>query len=261
LKKSRATRRVGRTAPRHHRSGSRRTATPAATVAAKVRALGFTTLTDLTISASDEGRALAVEGLDLSPGEWEALGFLLDDASLTSRVLQFLPRIKRVISCVAEHDVLRGTTGLHVGAIVAALAGEREDVQVFISRDLRRFLPVLGRWVADAKALARLATRRLPEALAGPDQERARLLERAHRAAAKYVRVTAHLAGPKRRPMITGQVVRLVDRFRAARLSDRQAFRRTATVLQAWHGDLGDDGPQLTEMHLRLRYKRATRRR
>jgi hypothetical protein len=57
--------------------------------------------------------------------------------------------------------------------------------------------------------------------------------------------------------MITGQVVRLVDLFRAAGLSHRQADRRTANVLHAWHGDLGD----LTEDHVRLRYQHATRRR
>ena len=72
----------------------------------------------------------------------------------------------------------------------------------------------------------------------------------------KYLKRTKPLVRPKRPPMLTLQVVRLVDLLFRAGLSKSQAFRQTAAFLRDWCGD----PVVLTEEQARLRYQYAHRR-
>lgn len=206
------------------------------------------------LKATQEGRAWTFEALGLSDDERKIVESALGATGLKPAwsVRVYDQRIRRVSSQLGELHRM----GVDLSQILEAVSSEKEEAQRLAAKALRPLVPRIGARLRALKAFLRLAERlRLTEWMREVEHQ-VSILDLGRSILQKYLAQTAPLTRERRPPEISPQVHRLVTLLLKAGLSHRQAYRRTARLLCAWHADRN---LTLAEEHVRLRYQKSQR--
>lgn len=210
------------------------------------------------LNTTQEGRAWTFEARGLSDEERKIVESALDATGLKPAwsVRVYDQRIRRVSPQLGELCRM----GVDPSQILEAVSSEKEEAQRLAAKALQPLVSRIGARLRELKAFIRHAERlRLAVVEIRREAEpQLSILEKARAIVKKYLAQTARLTRERRPPEISPQVHRLVDLFLKAGWSHRQAYRRTAQFLDAWYAN---PSLELTEEHIRLRYRCARRSR